>query len=485
MILAVLTGLAMIQQAPEPAAMRLNLKPLWRAPGPVRVPIGDDVTTATLQLPPLPHAPGQRLIIRFRARLTTTAFGGWNEYLALVVNGQVAGPRTVEGVLRLINRPPFWRADYRGKRWMSVWENRNGYPCLNVWFSHTYDQMDPRVLDPAGELYWYALDITDLAQRDKPNEIKLVNTALARYFGGADKVKDVFLEVDSLEVGVAGARDVEIIRARREVVRRPLRGPSAVGSGWSALACPGGGIQIRAAGQHFYIETSYRVLGQQLELRCQPEPLGWDVRTSAGGGSLQVLAHADRLEVRRTVTPAAHRLIIEDQVANRTHNDLGVVVEHTAIASSPFRAVRLMGQDTAAVSPPWGAENCTVHARTDHAGLGILVLDDFFRCHFSALTQDNWILLADEHFALAAGESYRFRLAVYPATGDRAAAPTAVQEAPTSYWVFLNQVRRDIGANFTIDGPFEFLDSRSELVKDARKLRAYLARKPVRLFALS
>ena len=368
---------------------------------------------------------------------------------------------------------------------MSIWQRRNGYPCMNLWFSHTYDQLDPRVIEPRDEMYWYALDITDLVRTDADNTIEFVNTALARYFGGPEKARGHDMEIDSAEVGVVAQEAIEKLSAVRKVTRKPCQGPTLTGPGWKAIACPGGGIQIDVAGEHFFIETRHTVLGRSSELRCADSPRGWQVKTGVEGGKVRITGQTDRLQLERKTFVAGHRLIIEDRLINRTDQDLGVIVEHTVIGSEGLRTVKLAGRDEIALPMPWGALNCTAHARTRRAGLGLLILDDFFRAHVSMMTQSNWIRLKDEHFALPAREAYRFTLALYPADAKARRRDSAAPEDPAGYWAFLNQVRRDIGVNFTIQGPFEFFNSRGELAKDPDKLRAYLKRKPIKLFAIS
>ncbi len=471
--------------ARAPIAQQIPMRVVWRADAPVRVPIGEDVTTTAVKLPPLPHRPHERVLLRFRARLLSTGFAGWNEYLAVVVNGRQAGPRTDDGRWRLVNRPPLWLADYRGRRWMSIWQRRNGYPCLNLWFSHTWNELDERVIQPREELYWYVLDVTDLVRADAENIVEFVNTALARYFGGLEKVRGHDMVVDSLEAGVVALAELEKVSAVRRERRRPCKGLEVEGPGWAATVCRGGGVQVKVGGEYFFIETAHRVLGRQLVLRCGDRPEGWRVEARVEAGRVKLTARTDRLELRRKVFPAAHRLIVEDRLVNRSDEDLGLVVEQKVIASGDLRQVRLFGRDAIAMPSPCGALNCTVHGRTKRAGLGVLVMDDFFRAHMSALTQANWISLRDEHFGLAAGDGYRFRLALYPADARAKRPPTPAPEDPAGYWAFVNQVRRDIGVNFTVDGPFEFFDSRRDMAKDPKKLREYLKRKPVKIFAIS
>lgn len=466
-------------------ATSIELQTFWRAEGPIHVPIGRDVERRGVNLPPIAPSKDQRVILRFRARLTTESIAGWNEYLAVVVNGRAAGPRTADGRPRLVNRPALWHADYRGDRWMSIWYTRSGYPCMNVWFAPDYDTLDKRILEPRHEGYWYVLDITDLVSADEDNGLEFVNTALLWYWHGRLK-PSVKLEIDSAEVGVVAERELERLSPVQIERRHAQAGPSISGRGWRAVATRGGGIQVHVGGQLFSLETTYHAEGQVLGLRCASAAIGCKPAVRERPGRLEVTAATDRLELRRTAYSRGGKLVVEDTVANRTRRDLGVKVEQLVIGPPRVNRVYLAGRETLALARPWGAQNCTVHMAADRTAMGVLVLDDFFRCHFSAVAQANWVRMTDEHFGIAAGESYSFKLALYPASGAQpTSGPDDAMSLPANgYWAFINRVRRDIGVNFQIHGPFEFMDARSELATDPDKLRALLKRKKIRIFAL-
>lgn len=469
-----------------PQTPHIPLKTIWRAENAVRIPIGSEPERVLLSLPEVAVPPAHRAILRFQARLTTPHVAGWNEYLAVVINGQPAGPRTADGRPRLVNRPPIWYGDWHGPHWFSLWRERNGYPCLNVWFVPDYQTRDPRILSREEELYWYALDVTDLLRTRGPNRLELVNTALREYWGGADLPESVELEVADAELGLIAEKDLEALPAVATEKRQCRRGPGLKGDGWQAFLAPAGGLQIEVAGDTFFLETSHTVLQQPLKLACADAPLGWSIVTDRQGQALRLRAQSDRLALTRTLRADGHRLILEDEVTNRTARDLCIVVEHLLIGPRPFTSLHLAGNEVPVLSAPEGVENCTAHVAAGRTALGLLVLDDFFRAHFSAVGQSNWLRLWDNAFALAPGNAYRFQLALYPAAGlDPVRRPEeAVPRPPVSYWAFLNQVRRDIRVNFTLQGPMEFVDARG-LQHDPESVRRILQRKPIRIFALS
>lgn len=439
-----------------------------------------------MELPSVPVSRGHRAILRFQARLTTPQVAGWNEYLAVVVNGNAVGPRTADGRPRLVNRLPVWYGDWHGRHWFSLWRERNGFPCLNVWFVPDYHTREPRILSEEEELYWYALDVTDLVHRNSPNRIEFVNTALREYWAGANLPESIVVEVADAELGVALESDVEAMAAVRPEKRQPRPGPTLDGAGWQACISPGGGIQIQVAGDTFFLETSHTVLRQCLKLACADAPIGWRVATDRHGHALRLVAQSGHLRLVRTLRADGHRLIVGDELINRAGRDLGIAVEHLVIGPRPFTSLRFAGNEVPILAAPEGVENCTAHAVAGRTALGLLVLDDFFRAHFCGVGHSNWLRVWDDAFALAAGDRYHFRLGLYPAAGlaPMRRPEETVALPPTSYWSFLNQVRRDIGVNFTVQGPMEFVDARS-LGRDPEGLRRLLQRKPIRIFALS
>ncbi|MCX7599690.1 MAG: hypothetical protein N2512_12615 [Armatimonadetes bacterium] len=486
MLLAFLVcTVTMAAEVSGPQAPGIPLTPVWRPQGPIRIPIGERPQVVGFDLPAVRVTRGYRAILRFQACLTTPGCGGWNEYLAVVVNGQAAGPRTADGRPRLVNRMPMWYGNWHGRHWFSLWRERNGYPCLNVWFAPDYQTRDPSILSTEEELYWYALDVTDLVRSEGPNHLEFVNTALRQYWGGAGLPESVVLEVADAELGVVSEKHIGALPTNRPESRRWWPGPRIGGRGWQASVSPGGGIQLQVAADKFFMETSHAVLKQQLKLACGDTPLGWQLATEGTGQAIRLVARSDRLSLVRTLRPDGHRLLVEDELTNRAGRELGVTVEHFFVGPRSFSGLHLAGNEVPTLAAPEGVENCTAHAAAGRSAVGLLVLDDFFRAHFCGLGHRNWLRLWDETFALAAGDSYRFRFALYPAAG---LAPVrrqgeAVALSPVSYWSFLNQVRRDIGVNFTVDGPMEFFAA-DDVRRAPDAVRSILRQKPVRIFAL-
>ena len=80
--------------------------------------------------------------------------------------------------------------------------------------------------------------------------------------------------------------------------------------------------------------------------------------------------------------------------------------------------------------------------------------------------------LAADHFGLRPRASYTLRWAIY--------------RASTDYFDFLNELRRELGVNFTVEGPFVWSDAtKLQTAADADGLRASLRRQQAKLFAVA
>ena len=76
--------------------------------------------------------------------------------------------------------------------------------------------------------------------------------------------------------------------------------------------------------------------------------------------------------------------------------------------------------------------------------MGMVAVDDVFRVHVRSFTAAGTLGLADEQLGLDGGKSITLWSGViYPVPGG-------------DYWDFVNAVRRNWDANYTIPGPFGF-----------------------------
>ncbi|UCH36473.1 MAG: hypothetical protein JSV65_09000, partial [Armatimonadota bacterium] len=163
-------------------AAEIPLDAVWHAPQTIEIPIGEQPESASLDLPAIPARENAALCLRFAVRLHSEEPAGWNQYFALEANGVPVGPLTQAGEWRVLNWPRFVRAAYRGETKVPVVQTRSNLDCLLVFFSPDASQADPRVLDNREQGCWYLVDISDALRPERPNTLKLTNTALRSYW---------------------------------------------------------------------------------------------------------------------------------------------------------------------------------------------------------------------------------------------------------------------------------------------------------------
>jgi len=149
--------------------------------------------------------------------------------------------------------------------------------------------------------------------------------------------------------------------------------------------------------------------------------------------------------VTRNATVSDDHVHIADTFSNTSDKLVGVMYENgMALKDKPLE-VRLGGrprytryQDEA------GGTNPTAVARWDDLTVGIVAEDDVYRAHVKPFATPDAMGLADHELGLDVGKSLTVEWSIYPvAQGD--------------YWDFLNAVRRNWGANFTLPGLHVFV----------------------------
>jgi hypothetical protein len=88
----------------------LDFKSAWQQESPIVIVSDQDkITKHTVELPPFKKEQDMVLVMKFQARLDTPTPAGWNEYLAIEINGTLLNQKVLvsdytSGYYRLINR---------------------------------------------------------------------------------------------------------------------------------------------------------------------------------------------------------------------------------------------------------------------------------------------------------------------------------------------------------------------------------------------
>ncbi|MCC6446277.1 MAG: LamG domain-containing protein [Armatimonadetes bacterium] len=296
-------------------------------------------------------------------------------------------------------------------------------------------------------------------------------TRTAYFPGKIDEVKVYSRALSAAEVRShfrAGIARLSLAAPYRPA--RPVRG---IRAGRAALSVSRQGqIQIRTGrGGPYLIESAYSYPGERI---------GWNHLAGEAGGSetrwrpriraassrlLRIEAQGSRLRLQRKVFPEPGRIRFEDRLTNHSREPVGLLLRHTLTAPAPFRSA----------FSPGVAENPTLFLAGSRERLGVLIEDNLFRLRFEPGLglPDNQARLAMAGMTLQPDQGHTFRWSLY------------LLPEGAGYFDFINQVRRDWKANFTVDGPFAFFDIASPILNDPPALRAYLKRKKLRIAALT
>ncbi|MDX9974752.1 MAG: hypothetical protein RBU21_17330, partial [FCB group bacterium] len=470
-----LPGAAAAQSLPpRPYAIKADFQPLWTTEAkPIDIPVGDVPMSVRFDLSSVPVQAGRVRCLRFSVRLQTDLPAGWNNYLAVRVNGVPVGSMRPDRRARILNHGPFFVAGPPHNSRTSYVLPRAGMPNFNVFFMPDTFTLEESLLTDREEESWYLVDVDDLLGTG-PVTLEFINTAIKAYFDGQVPPR-MRMVIEGLELGSVPSEQVEALRSLRRAQRKTVPGTS-VGVGESvATVTPAGGFYVQFGGATFFVDTSLRINGKNRELPCSEETVSGAERavvTRQNETTVETIVTTDAWRLTRTLAFKENRIDVRDVFLNRTEAPLGISLRHAIVTPDDPSAFRLGGlaEDfRRAASIP---ENPTVFVAQGVQGLGAVAQDNALRLQMDAELTGNRASFGTDHLGIAPGVSYAVRWSLYPGTGE--------------YFDFINRVRHDWGVNFTVPGPFEFVDARQMTDEAAavEALRLILAKKDVQVFAI-
>lgn len=201
-----------------------------------------------------------------------------------------------------------------------------------------------------------------------------------------------------------------------------------------------GRIELAVAGGDFEVETRTSLPeGRWYATGDDPATI-----LVARGESKATSWQTATYRVERRVTVHSDHAHIADTITNCSEQLIGVTLEHRLIGRAPPTSVYLAGRDVPKASASVrNSFHPSAFAQWPEMGIGLVAEDDIFRVHVRAFRERHAIGLGDDQLGIDPGESHTLEWSVYPQLrGD--------------YWDFVNAVRRNWGANYTIPGPFIF-----------------------------
>lgn len=377
--------------------------------------------------------------LEIESRLQSKTALGSSFFMKLALNGVEIKPARSRVALRLTNKPltspvtanlkALWFGEPRGWRVLYA-------PDFEVGRRQPYYEGDPHTL---------VLDVTDLINPAAENRLDVTNNADASAVQASGSSGN--LVVGKLVVhSRAGQSPMTLpVSQEKAFVNRgePGKGPAA----YKGEVLPGGGFAMTVGGRRWEFESAFsypnagfnRLVAGGADRNGQA---AWKVSAKADRGEVQ--ATAQEYEVQRRVRFLAGQAQVEDTLTNRTAQPLGLVVRHeTRLAGLPNPSVRIAGNPDPGVSDYYSPGNPSVVIQGADHMVGLLCEDDVFRNQARLYsTLDGGAAVAGvrtEMFYLRPHASYTLKWSVYAVGG-------------TDYFDFINAVRKQWGANFTVDG---------------------------------
>ncbi len=486
-LLMATTGLAATDLPPEfkrqegtTSISKMTLEKVWTSPKrEIRIGVGNEPETISYRLPELKNNEDKIAVLKFRVRLSSEEWekknidAGWNTLLKIVVNGKPLNIRTAEGTRRVLNhKEDFIRSTNPTYPTSPLFGNvpTVGGPGIHVFFSGKWDRLNPVITSDREEMYWYVLDISDVAVAGRENHLELINLATTQYY-----MSNQYLLIDGLEVGYFD----------RTVFDRLMETPSAtLGEFKTAVTfkkgdivlniAPQGGIRIDFRGDRYYWKSYFSEPGEKIRYNN----LLW---TSQSRGEVTIMTPSDEILVLQLQCPLytvvrkiqidGPFLRIEDTFKNLGKEDLGIIFKNEFIGEKSSKIWRICGVENSTASSDCGA-NPTIYIQQKMSGLGLAVKDSLLRNQMEC-TGSAWsCCMTDQQFGLASGEIHTFQWQIYLGEAD--------------YFDFLNALRRDWKVNHTIPGQWSFLDVRNSkaMINDPKLLKAWLDRYNINIFSL-
>ncbi len=415
--------------------------------------------SVSIPVPSLDIPDGQVAVLVIQARLQQGA--GYGNYLQLAVNGKPVDDRVGEerfgGGLRILNKS---KSAY-GDTGAAFFDGNN----LLTIFSYSFENI--------GEDSTYMLDVSDLIHKDRPNEITITNMAAPEYFNMPGDSPQPELLVGRLELSSVPASQAAASPLRKsEIPPHPIAGGGIRFDRVEVLASPSGGLEIRNQDTSYFIESEFsRPGGGKHLFAVDEQPVTWrklEVH-SPDPKTISILAEDESYQLTRSISFQNGRLEMHDTFTNLLDRVIGVAITNTMIPSRPPQGVYLGGIDGVVNngSPTYPAANPTVFYAFGDNGLGIAAEDTVLRLGLKTYRVGAKCYFLAHHFGLEPLASYTLRWAIYP-------------ENQPSYWPFISRLRRDWGANRTVDN-FGFAATSLDETYSDEAIRTFFQRRGIRI----
>ena len=389
------------------------------------------------------------VLLTISSRMDSTGLGGSNMMMQLRLNGREIEPAISRTAVRMVNKPMTspvsegvsgdWYSEKLGG-WRVIYA-----PDFSSALRQKFYADNP---------YTIVLDVTDLIDFGKDNSLEIINTAKDTVKKFTGKNGDLVIGQLAIQTTAAQSPMTQPLSDNSPIINRGE--PAAGAAVYQGEILPGGGFVIKTGKSTFRFNSAFSYPNAGFNsLVAGPVSFfnqkNWSVKVDSK--SNQVIAQGADYRIHRTIKFEKTHVEIEDAITN-LHSDapLGIAVrDEMPLDLQPYAPayaspqIRLAGNPDPKVNDYYAPGNPSVHVRFPDSGIGMIAEDEVFRNQARLYANPGFKStfavagIKTEMLRLAPSETYTLRWAVYPVAGP-------------DYYDFVNLVRDDWDANFTVPG---------------------------------
>lgn len=403
------------------------------------------------------------ILVDVLARLDSDGFGGSMYFMKIVLNGHVVNAAKSRTALRIVNKhlvsPVAPNTPYR-------WFDNQAWRVL---YAPSFES-SPLCWYYEGNPYQTVLDVTDLVNPAAENRLEIFNTCSYKPSADSKGNFDLVLKNLTIQVKPGASPMMTATTMDAEVINHGT--PGAGPAPYTGTLMPGGGFKLEVSGQSLYFGSSIsfpnaginQLIPEDKSATGRQADFQVSTKTASDGG--QVIALGPDYRITRTVHFTPRKVEVTDQITN-LHQDakLGLMFENGVKLENENPKVRLAGIPDNSISDYYSPGNPSVYVALPNMGLGLICEDDIFRNQATLFFDSDRMLagLRTDKLCLPAGGSYTLNWSVYPV-------------ASNDYYDFINLVRQDWGANYTVEGAWTFFCPDTIIAIPLEKIREQFTR---------
>lgn len=397
------------------------------------------------------------------ARLDADSYAGSSYFMKITLNGHVINAARTRTVTRILNKnlvspvaPNLNSSWFGNNAWRVLYA-----PDFGGTLKHLFYEDNP---------YQTVLDVTDLVNPVGTNRLEIFNIAKSSPPTSTKANHDLVLKNLIVRVEPGVSKMIAPTTVDQDGINRgaPGAGPAA----YTGQLLSGGGFSLKVANKTFRFSSriSYPNAGMN-SLTASDKPssdgqTGFKVSTVPTKDGGQVIAVGPDYRIVRTVRFTPRKIEICDRITN-LHQDmkLGLLFENGLKVEGMDAKVRLAGIPDNSINQYYSPGNPSVYFAMQNVGLGMIIEDDIFRNQATLFYGGNTraVGVRTDKLCLPASGSYTLQWSVYPV-------------ASNDYYDFINLVRHDWGANYTVEGAWTFFNPDTIIATPVEDIREQFAR---------